>query len=1104
MKKLNYGILVVLVTVIVAILVMNATMYYQLTKEQTESLGREQLEMISSELQTTLKDAEILLWRVASGAESLKKENANNRELAAYLKNWKDHPGNDSCINVYAAGTNWDIIPDFVKPEGFVASDRVWFKGAKEAGVGEVYITAPYIDAATNDMCFSISLLLEDEDTIVGLDFNLTAVQKTLEDISKLSGGDALIISSSGIIVGYKDDEVIGKSLADKLPQYNSIFKEILSANEDSMTFETKIAGKKCNVFCSSANGEWYLISSVSNNILYKDSYIQLFRNSLISFIVVIIIIILYVISKRNQIKAEEALKVKEEFLSRMSSELKIPMNFILTHSDYDALDNSDDPKEYMNRLRETAYNLDSKISNLLSYTVIVNAEEKEEKEKADKKPKKTEFRSRHNSVIIGGVLAILCVTMLISITISTNVISKWGNTRMKKEVENYVNEVDTWIVEQKSILDMFVSSISANPDILTDYEGAVKWLDDITKQYEDISVTYMTNPEFEHTVIMNNGWEPDDDWKVEERQWYIDTINSTEKDGFSISAPYFDEQTGYYCVTLSERVYDAHGNFMGNFGIDFYLDKLTKILNESYTDQGYAFLVDMNGQIINHPYDKFELSVESGASVKDAGYQKVVDSDKTVVIKDYDGKRKAAYANKENNSNFSVICIKNWDVIYGSIILYNLLFIALFGVCITAILYLIRTLMNWQNKANDTLKEAALEAERAGRAKSQFLAQMSHEIRTPINAVLGMNEMIMRENEQETINVYAENIQNAGRTLLALINSILDFSKIEDGKMEIVPVNYDTASLINDLVNMIQARADKKGLKFKTEISKDLPKTMYGDDVRIRQVITNILTNAVKYTEKGSVTLKIDIASKTEDTVVLNVEVKDTGIGIREEDLDKLFISFQRLDMEKNRSIEGTGLGISIVNKLLKMMDSELKVDSVYGEGSNFHFEIAQKVIDAEEIGKYEDRLKDSKVSAKSTRYVYAPNAKVLFIDDNNMNLMVAKGLLRRSKIKVDTALSGREGIELIEENHYNIVFLDHMMPKMDGIETLEELKERNMIPSDTVVVMMTANAVVGAKEEYLKAGFEDYLSKPVDVKKLEEMLAKYIPDDLVEYKET
>ena len=391
---------------------------------------------------------------------------------------------------------------------------------------------------------------------------------------------------------------------------------------------------------------------------------------------------------------------------------------------------------------------------------------------------------------------------------------------------------------------------------------------------------------------------------------------------------------------------------------------------------------------------------------------------------------------------------------------------------------------------------EAVSRFEIANRAKSSFLAQMSHEIRTPINAVLGMNEMILRESQDKTILEYAENIDSAGNTLLTLINSILDFSKIEDGKVEIVPIRYDTASFVNDLYHSIIQRADAKGLKFGMEVDQTLPCALIGDDVRISQVIMNLLTNAVKYTERGSVTLSIQVAGRSSDRVSIAVAVRDTGIGIREEDRERLFESFERLDEVRNHNIEGTGLGISIVGSLLDMMGSRLELQSEYGKGSVFSFTIEQEVADDTPIGDYEMRLKESAGHRNKESVIHAPLARVLVVDDNEMNLKVARNLLKLCGIRPDEASSGEETIERMKENTYDIVFLDHMMPGMDGIETLHRLQEESLVPESTVMIALTANAVLGARENYLAEGFKDYLSKPIEVKHLVGKLKAYLPE--------
>ncbi len=404
--------------------------------------------------------------------------------------------------------------------------------------------------------------------------------------------------------------------------------------------------------------------------------------------------------------------------------------------------------------------------------------------------------------------------------------------------------------------------------------------------------------------------------------------------------------------------------------------------------------------------------------------------------------------------------------------------------------------------KSLTDLDMARRAADEANHSKSDFLANMSHEIRTPINAILGMNEMISREAEDDTILTYSENIENAGKTLLGLVNDILDFSKIEAGKIEILSSDYDLSVCLNDLVNMIAERAEKKGLILNLDFDRSLPRFLRGDEVRIKQVITNILTNAVKYTEKGSVSFSIGF-EKTDrpDSVILNVSVQDTGIGIKKEDLPKLFSEFERIEEKRNRNIEGTGLGMSITKRLLELMGSTLEVESEYGSGSTFRFSLEQKVVSWAGLGDYEVSYRDHHAFHKKYKVRFsAPEANVLVVDDNHMNLMVFKSLIKKTGIKVDTAESGDKGLALAAGKEYDVIFLDHMMPKKDGIETLKELRQDREGPNNhTPVVCLTANAISGAREQYMEEGFEDYLSKPIDSEELENMLQDLISKEKI-----
>lgn len=386
--------------------------------------------------------------------------------------------------------------------------------------------------------------------------------------------------------------------------------------------------------------------------------------------------------------------------------------------------------------------------------------------------------------------------------------------------------------------------------------------------------------------------------------------------------------------------------------------------------------------------------------------------------------------------------------------------------------------------------------------SKAKFLANMSHEIRTPINVVLGMNEMILRENKDKAITEYADNIKSASNLLLSLINDILDFSKIEAGKLEIVENDYSLSKLLNDVILGADIRAKQKQLELKLEIDKSLPAVLHGDDIRIRQILNNLLSNAIKYTETGSVSL-IAKGIREDGVFRLSFSVKDTGIGISKEDITKLFDSFQRLEMSKNRYIQGTGLGLNIAKQLVDSMHGTIDVTSEHGVGSCFTITLPQTIVcetvtaenrEAPSNAVVSDTISDN--TAIPTASVFtAPDAKILAVDDNRMNLMVLKGLLKRSQVQLDTASGGNECLQMTQDKKYDLILMDHMMPDPDGIVTLHMLRnDAKNVNQATPVIVLTANAIEGMREIYLAEGFADYLSKPIEVEALEQLLAKHL----------
>ena len=400
--------------------------------------------------------------------------------------------------------------------------------------------------------------------------------------------------------------------------------------------------------------------------------------------------------------------------------------------------------------------------------------------------------------------------------------------------------------------------------------------------------------------------------------------------------------------------------------------------------------------------------------------------------------------------------------------------------------------------EVTEALQDAQRKAYDANQAKSAFLANMSHEIRTPMNAVLGLDEMILNSRDLNEIFEYARNIQSSGKALLSIINDILDFSKIEAGKMELIEADYHLAAMLRDINLQFSMKASKQSLAYKTDIDENLPDELFGDEVRIRQVITNLLNNAVKYTKQGYVELSVH-GNTNGSQLNLQISVKDTGVGIKKENIPNLFSSFKRIDEKRNRSIEGTGLGLAIVQHCVRLMGGKVDVESTYGKGSVFSVTIPQKIVGESKIYMYNQSGKEGAESSITDKQI-APDANVLVVDDNSVNLVVATGFLKRTKAHITTCESGAACLELMKKNRYDIIFLDHMMPEMDGVETLEKSKTMSGNQNRfTPVIALTANAISGMKERYLKLGFTDYVSKPIDSKVLYDVFFRNISQDLI-----
>ncbi|MCR5847971.1 MAG: response regulator [Lachnospiraceae bacterium] len=682
---------------------------------------------------------------------------------------------------------------------------------------------------------------------------------------------------------------------------------------------------------------------------------------------------------------------------------------------------------------------------------------------------------------------------------------------------QKYALELTSWINTNATIIDTMAAEIAVNDITLKDYDAFHSYLkhsNDLLNKNGYVYDVYFTYPN--NTMVCASDFIADGTVDfVHEREWYTTSALTGE---LFYATPYLDSDTNRSVITISKAVY-KDDELLGVLAADIFVDVLVDMIYEADVEEdSYAFLIDQNMRMIAHPnpayhYEDVPLKV---MDVPNAPYDSLIkaiqsDSDEMVYVEDYDGITRGIAFSRMTNTGWYVCIATGEKVLEKDVVNLMLGFIiaTLVSIAIGVIVAIILAhVLDRLNKQEQEYKEQVLKLEKqaaddASEAKSRFLADMSHEIRTPINAIIGMNEMILRETDSSEISGYSQNIKQSGHNLLQLINGILDFSKIEDGKMEIVPVRYGIGSQIAYLINSVSDRAKAKNLELNVSVDPEIPSELFGDDTRINQAVVNLLTNAVKYTEKGSVFFSIEGRERKEDEgkILLYYEVRDTGIGIKESDMARLFESFERLDVVKNRNVEGTGLGMTITRKLLELMGSELKVQSEYGVGSTFSFEIWQKIENETPIGDYKTAIgktEKTKVYKESFR---APKARILVVDDTEMNILVVKNLLKKTEINIDTALNGQDSITLAGENGYDVILMDQRMPGMDGTEAMQLIRKlENGKNAKTPIICLTADVVRGAKDRYLEMGFDDYLTKPVESAELEKMLMQYIPDEKIE----
>ena len=579
-------------------------------------------------------------------------------------------------------------------------------------------------------------------------------------------------------------------------------------------------------------------------------------------------------------------------------------------------------------------------------------------------------------------------------------------------------------------------------------------------------------------------GWVPPADYLPESRPWYI---GAEEADGHvSRTAPYIDAGTDQMCISFSQKLYDRERRPYGVLGMDFKLGLITSyIQRQKIAGNGYGILLDENLDFIVHQdrsLTKKNISAAGGDFPKLGQILNGRDKISAVVFHDVNGDNSLIFFRKIFNGWYLGALIPSADFYRDVYKLATVL--ACLGLILTTLLsYLL---------VRYRLEKIHSDEENIG--KSAFLARISHEIRTPMNAIIGMSELAKRDYGKPKAIGYIDEIRKAGLNLLALINDILDLSKAESGKMLISSGSYRTVALLSDLLSVVYAYIGEKHLQLKVDIAQDIPSGLIGDHVRVRQILLNLLSNAIKYTPKGWVKLTVSGMKGQDDLLMLKFTVEDSGIGIREEDMSYLFGDFVRLDESSNRHITGTGLGLSIARNLSRSMGGDISVKSVYGKGSVFTITIIQQVEDETPIGVIESWPGTPAQQEEETSFI-APSCRVLVVDDVIFNLVVARGLFAVYQFNVTTCQSGREAIELARRQHFDLIFMDHMMPEMDGIETTQLLRGIDDWLARVPIIALTANAVVGMKEQFLQSGFDDFLSKPIEIANLRQIMDKWVP---------
>ena len=1062
------------------------------------SAGKEALKLVECRLNDLLlaeaSEKEILDYLTRESTDIMRSTVKNTTGLYACIK------------GKYYDGAGWDPGPKYEPTK------RPWYIDAHE-NKGYLTVVDPYLDAETGDIVITLSITLCDRESVLALDLNMEEIQSIAEKNTLQDGGTIkMVLDGHGDVLAHSDKNELSKNYFDESGTLGSLIVNTVY-NDSSKYFELEYNGDVYSVYAMPLSEGWYSISVTRSEENYRPLRIMLICGAALMLMSIGILEVILMTAEKRRRSAER-------FNNLLTNAANIYMTFYdldLKNDTFAIVKNTNsNVQKFVNKEHNDLRGVVSRFMNSLPDTPTREAAlEFADLETVDERMKDMDILTieyvsvgdiwvRSRFIVgerddDGSVKHLLWMVENIDDEKKQREKLESANIKLMSQINATANIFNS--VADFDIIDDTVTMIRAESELIVNAAGdgthAQKRLYALMEGYTDVmqkeaALEFIDFSTLEqrlegHKSItiecysINGRWrrnrflpyEYDPDGRLRHVLWLVEDIDAEKKEKADLYAT---------AEQLNMQMRSATDIYISAYDFDIIKDDFTELKSELSEITTWAGLCGTNAQQLFIDIMKWYCD--------DTTVDDVIEFIDFSTLPDrLKGQRFISLEFMASNKEWrrGRFIPSEYDK-EGNL---------------AHVLWVVEDI-NKEMKEREELIGISEKATAANEAKSAFLSNMSHEIRTPINAILGMNEMVLREAEDQNILEYSDNIRKAGNNLLGLVNNILDFSKIEAGKMEIVPGEYKLSAMLGDLVTMIQARSEAKELKMITEFDKGIPNCLFGDETRIKQIATNILTNAVKYTREGSVTLKVsfDKIPNDYDAIMLKISVKDTGIGIKQEDIAKLFMKFERIEEDRNKNIEGTGLGMSIAQSLLNMMGSSLEVESVYGEGSTFGFSVRQEVTEWKPMGNFKEANKrELDEREKYTEKFTAPDAHVLVVDDMPMNILVFTSLLSQTDVQIDTAGGGEEGVALSKQKKYDMIFLDHMMPNKDGIETLHDIRgDLNNPNVKTPTICLTANAITGAREKYLEAGFDDYLTKPIEAVKLEEMMYNYLPKDKIQ----